>query len=94
MPLRRPTLRLQLSQEERETLERWVRRPTSAHALCLRAVLFWTVRGISDAAVERMLALTLKEPLPVTPPSYVSMKVCKRDYRRSRRDTTVATLRW
>jgi hypothetical protein len=33
MTLGRPIQPLQLSQEERETLERWVRRPTSAQAL-------------------------------------------------------------
>jgi hypothetical protein len=37
MTLGRPIQPLQLSQEERETLERWVRRPTSAQALPLRA---------------------------------------------------------
>src|ERR1019366_915580 len=37
MTLGRPIPPLQLSQEERETLERWVRRPSSVQALSLRA---------------------------------------------------------
>ena len=37
MALGRPIPPLQLSREKRETLERWVRRPSSARALCLRA---------------------------------------------------------
>ena len=32
----RPTVAIVLSDEERETLERWARRPTSAQALALR----------------------------------------------------------
>src|ERR1039458_8934515 len=37
MTLGRPIPPLQLGHEERETLERWVRRPSSAQALSLRA---------------------------------------------------------
>ena len=37
MALGRPIPLLQLSRKERETLQRWVRRPRSAQALCLRA---------------------------------------------------------
>ena len=38
MALGRPIPLLQLSRKERETLQRWVRRPSSAQALCLRPV--------------------------------------------------------
>jgi transposase len=108
MALGRPIPSLQLSREERETLERWVRRPTSAQALCLRARIVlacaqgknntqvaqhmhlskptvgkWrgrfvarridglldeprpgAPRQISDAAVERVLTLTLEKRPP------------------------------
>ena len=37
MRLGRPIPELVLSADERETLERWARRPTSAQALALRA---------------------------------------------------------
>ncbi len=108
MALGRPIPPLQLSREERETLERWVRRPSSARALCLRARIVlacaqgenntrvaqhmhvskptvgkWrgrfvarrldglldeprpgAPRQISDAAVERVLTLTLEKRPP------------------------------
>ena len=44
----RPTPRLQLSQEERATLERWVRRPTTAQALAQRARI--VLRAAADKA--------------------------------------------
>ena len=111
MTLGRPIPPLLLSREERETLERWVRRPSSAQALSLRARIILTCaqgktntevaqqmhlakptvgkwrsrflarrldglpdeprpgapREISDAAVERVLTLTLeKRPADAT----------------------------
>ena len=42
MTLGRPIPPLQLSRQERETLERWVRRPSSAQALSLRARIILT----------------------------------------------------
>jgi transposase len=41
----RPTAEVVLSQEERETLERWARRPTSAQALALRCRIVLAAAG-------------------------------------------------
>jgi transposase len=43
--LGRPTAEVVLSQEERETLERWARRPTSAQALALRCRIVLAAAG-------------------------------------------------
>jgi hypothetical protein len=40
----RPTPPVVLSAEERQTLEQWARRPTTAHGLAQRARSFWRVR--------------------------------------------------
>jgi len=44
MPMRtgRPIAPLSLTVEERETLERWVRRPKSAQALAQRSRMSWS----------------------------------------------------
>ena len=44
MPRGRATPPLVLTEEERETLERWVRRPTTAQALAQRARIVLGVR--------------------------------------------------
>jgi len=56
MALGRPIPVLQLSREERDTLERWVRRPTSAQALCLRArIVLACASGSTNQAVADQL---------------------------------------
>src|SRR6266849_6309681 len=58
MALGRPILPLQLSREERETLERWVRRPKSAQALALRArVILACAQGKTNTAVAQQMHL-------------------------------------
>src|SRR5437879_8575037 len=58
MALGRPIPPLQLSREERETLERWVRRPKSAQALALRArVSLACAQGKTNTAVAQQMHL-------------------------------------
>src|SRR5712691_5008672 len=58
MALGRPIPPLQLSREERETLERWVRRPKSAQALALRArVILACAQGKTNTAVAQQMLL-------------------------------------
>src|SRR5260370_33333247 len=58
MTLGRPIAPLQLSREERETLERWVRRPTSAQALSLRARIILTCApGKTNTEVAQQMRL-------------------------------------
>src|SRR6202140_3846674 len=58
MTLGRPIPPLQLSREERETLERWGRRPTSAQALSLRARIILTcAQGKTNTEVAQQMRL-------------------------------------
>ena len=55
----RPTTRLSLTVEERETLERWARRPKSAQALAQRSrIVLECAAGKPNTAVARKLGLT------------------------------------
>jgi len=55
----RPTPKLQLSEEERATLERWARRPTTAQALAQRARIVLRAAGDkTNTQVARELRLT------------------------------------
>lgn len=59
MALGRPIPPLQLSREERDTLERWVRRPTSAQALCLRArIVLACAQGKNNTQVAQQMHLS------------------------------------
>ena len=52
----RPTVAIVLSGEERETLERWARRPTSAQALALRCrIVLAAAEGTSNKAIAAVL---------------------------------------
>ncbi len=52
----RPTVTIVLSDEERETLERWARRPTSAQALALRCrIVLAAAEGTSNRAIAAAL---------------------------------------
>ncbi len=52
----RPTVAIVLSDEERETLERWARRPTSAQALALRCrIVLAAAEGTSNKAIAAAL---------------------------------------
>ena len=52
----RPTVAIVLSDEERETLERWARRPTSAQALALRCrIVLAAAEGTSNRAIAAAL---------------------------------------
>jgi len=52
----RPTARVVLSAEERETLERWARRPKSAQALALRCrIVLGCAEGETNAAIAGRL---------------------------------------
>src|SRR5260370_35876014 len=58
MTLGRPIPPLQLSREERETLERWVRRPTSAQAWSLRArIILICAQGKTNTEVAQQMRL-------------------------------------
>ncbi len=58
MAIGRPIPPLELSAEEREALERWVRRPTSAQALALRArIVLNCAEGRTNTAVAAELGL-------------------------------------
>jgi transposase len=55
----RPVPELVLSEEERETLQRWARRPTSAQALALRAkIVLACAEGATNKAVAAEFAVT------------------------------------
>lgn len=59
MALGRPIPPLQLSREERATLERWIRRPTSAQALCLRArIVLACAQGKNNTQVAQPMHLS------------------------------------
>jgi transposase len=59
MALGRPIPPLSLSLEERETLQNWARRPTSAQALAQRArVVLACAEGKTNTAVAREMSLT------------------------------------
>jgi transposase len=59
MRLGRPVIPLVLTTEERETLERWARRPTTAQALALRARLVLRCAGGETAtAIARDVHVT------------------------------------
>src|SRR4051794_15345707 len=49
----RPTAKLVLSDEERQTLQRWARRPKNAQALALRAKI---VLGCAEGATNKDVA--------------------------------------
>lgn len=52
VPCGRPTVAIELSDTERETLERWVRRHSSAQALALRSrIVLACAKGLTDRAV-------------------------------------------
>jgi len=58
MTLGRPIPPLQVSREERETRERWVRRPTSAQALSLRArIILSCAQGKTNTEVAQQMRL-------------------------------------
>jgi len=58
MTLGRPIPPLRLSREERETLERWVRRPTSAQAWSLRArIILICAQGKTNTEVAQQMRL-------------------------------------
>src|SRR5688500_1816605 len=55
----RPMPELVLSEDERETLQRWARRPTSAQALALRAkIVLACAEGAPNKAVAARLSVT------------------------------------
>ncbi len=59
MALGRPIPPFELSREERESLERWVRRPKSAQALALRArVILACAQGRTNTAVAQQMRLS------------------------------------
>jgi Homeodomain-like domain len=61
MALGRPIPLLQLSREERETLERWSRRHTTAQALALRCRMVRAcAEGRSNTAVAGRLLVTIQ----------------------------------
>jgi transposase len=52
----RPTIKIELSEQERETLERWARRPKSAQALALRCrIVLATAEGGTDREIAAAL---------------------------------------
>jgi transposase len=52
----RPTVQVELSEAERETLERWARRPKSAQALALRCrIVLAAAEGMSNQEIARRL---------------------------------------
>ena len=55
----RPMAPLTLSDADRETLERWVRRPTTAQALAQRArIILRAANGRSNIAIAQELSIT------------------------------------
>ena len=58
MALSRPLAQLELSEEERTTLTRWMQRPKTAQALALRArVVLRSAEGLSNQAVAAQLGV-------------------------------------
>ena len=56
--LGRPTAAIDLSEAERETLERWARRPKSAQALALRCrIVLLAAEGLSNQEIAHRLSL-------------------------------------
>ena len=50
----RPTSKIELSDDERETLERWARRPKSAQSLALRCrIVLKCAEGLTNGEVAR-----------------------------------------
>lgn len=61
MPVGRPIPSLTLTSEEKQTLERWSRRHSSAQALALRCrIVLACAEGLSNTAVARQLPATLQ----------------------------------
>src|SRR5271163_1870061 len=61
MPIVRPTPSLQLTAEEKQTLQRWSRRHSSAQALALRCrIVLACADGLSNTAVARQLPATMQ----------------------------------
>jgi transposase len=61
MPVGRPIPSLTLTSEEKQTLERWSRRHSSAQALALRCrIVLACAEGLSNTAVARRLPATLQ----------------------------------
>jgi len=61
MPVGRPIPSLTLTSEEKQTLERWSRRHSSAQALALRCrIVLACAEGLSNTAVARRLLATLQ----------------------------------
>ena len=60
MPRGRPMLPLLLARQERETLDRWVRRPKTAQALALRArIVLLSAAGHRNTQVARRVQVAL-----------------------------------
>lgn len=60
MPSGRPKAELNLTDEERETLERWARRPKTSQALSLRSrIVLACGRGLSNTQVAKELNVTM-----------------------------------
>ena len=54
----RPTVEVQLSEDERETLERWARRPRSEQSLALRCrIVLSCAEGLSNTEVAARLSV-------------------------------------
>jgi transposase len=54
----RPTVRIVLSDDERQTLERWARRPTSSQALAVRCrIVLACAEGLSNVEAARRLGM-------------------------------------
>lgn len=61
MPVGRPIPSLTLTSDEKQTLERWSRRPSSAQALALRCrIVLACAEGLSNTAVARRLPATVQ----------------------------------
>ena len=60
MAIGRPMPPLILDDTERETLERWVRRPKTAQGLALRARIMGCTNGRSNIAVAAALEVSAK----------------------------------
>ena len=61
MPVGRPIPSLTLTPEEKQTLERWSRRHSSAQALALRCrIVLACAEGLSNTAVARRLSATMQ----------------------------------
>lgn len=59
MPMGRPKAELKLTDDERDTLERWARRPKTSQALSLRSrIVLACGRGLSNEQVAKDLKVT------------------------------------